>query len=283
MILLRIPMFCDIDLARRIDGVEARLVAAIVDHVRAEAPQVDAWREDVAGGTALFAGAGNPVNKVIGIGFDGPPSSDDLERLERRFGMSGAPVRVEMATLARAESHTALSARGYVLQGFENVLGRRLDAAEAQPPRDASIAVREVGAADIESWLRTLVEGFAVPDESGAGGEEPLPSADDLLGVFRQIFLAGGFHRYVATVDGNIAGGAIARFDGEVAFFGGAATLPAWRRRGVQRALFETRLRDARRAGCSLAVLSTQPGSTSQANAQRRGFDLLYSRAVWLK
>ena len=36
-------------------------------------------------------------------------------------------------------------------------------------------------------------------------------------------------------------------------------------------------------AGCDVAVIVTQPGSTSQQNAQRRGFGLLYTRAVLVK
>jgi len=36
-------------------------------------------------------------------------------------------------------------------------------------------------------------------------------------------------------------------------------------------------------AGCDVAVIITQPGSKSQQNAQRRGFDLLYTRAVLVK
>jgi GNAT superfamily N-acetyltransferase len=273
-------MFCDMALAQRIDAVEARLVSAIVDHVGREAPALGAWREDVAGGTALFAGAGNPVNKVIGVGFEAPPSSADLDRLETRFHGAGVPVRIEMSTLARAESHTALSARGYRLLGFENVLARPIDAT-AEPATEVGIDVRPVDAAMLDPWLRAVVEGFAVPDESGAGGDEPLPPADALLGLFRHVFTAPGYQRYVALLDGAIAGGAIAWFDGDVAFLGGAATVPASRRRGVQRALFEARLRDAWQAGCSLAVLGTQPGTTSQRNAQRRGFCLLYARAVW--
>ena len=31
------------------------------------------------------------------------------------------------------------------------------------------------------------------------------------------------------------------------------------------------------------AVITTQPGSKSQQNAQRQGFDLLYTRAVLVK
>ena len=37
------------------------------------------------------------------------------------------------------------------------------------------------------------------------------------------------------------------------------------------------------RMPCDVAVITTQPGSKSQQNAQRQGFDLLYTRAVLVK
>ena len=63
----------------------------------------------------------------------------------------------------------------------------------------------------------------------------------------------------------------------------GAATAPAFRRRGIQSALLAARLADATVAGCDVAVVTVQPGSKSQQNVQRRGFDLLYTRAVLAK
>jgi GNAT superfamily N-acetyltransferase len=71
----------------------------------------------------------------------------------------------------------------------------------------------------------------------------------------------------------RIAGDGIAQLTG-------AATAPAHRRHGVQSALLAARLADAAGAGCEVAVIVTQPGSKSQQNAQRQGFDLLYTRAV---
>jgi ribosomal protein S18 acetylase RimI-like enzyme len=68
-----------------------------------------------------------------------------------------------------------------------------------------------------------------------------------------------------------------------VAQLTGAATAPTHRRRGVQSALLAARLADAAAAGCDLAVVTTQPASRSQQNVQRRGFDLLYTRAVLVK
>jgi N-acetylglutamate synthase-like GNAT family acetyltransferase len=89
--------------------------------------------------------------------------------------------------------------------------------------------------------------------------------------------------RYVALRDGIFAGGAGLRIAEGVAQFAGAATAPVHRRRGIQAALLSARLVDATAAGCDVAVIVTQPGSKSQHNAQRRGFDLLYTRAVLVK
>ena len=68
-----------------------------------------------------------------------------------------------------------------------------------------------------------------------------------------------------------------------VAQLTGAATAPTHRHRGVQTALLSARLADATAAGRDIAVITTQPGSKSQHNAQRRGFDLLYTRAILVK
>ena len=95
--------------------------------------------------------------------------------------------------------------------------------------------------------------------------------------------MSAGFFRYVARVDGALAGGAGLRVSDGIAQFCGASTLPAFRRRGVQSALLRRRLTDARDAGCDVAIVTTQPGSKSNRNAQRQGFALLYPRAVLIK
>jgi ribosomal protein S18 acetylase RimI-like enzyme len=73
------------------------------------------------------------------------------------------------------------------------------------------------------------------------------------------------------------------RISDGLAQLSGAATLPAHRRRGVQSALLRARLVDAAAAGCDLAVVTTDPGSKSQENVQRAGFELLYARAILVR
>jgi hypothetical protein len=68
-----------------------------------------------------------------------------------------------------------------------------------------------------------------------------------------------------------------------LAVLGGASTLPTFRRRGLQTALQHARLKLAARDGCDLAMTITQPGSTSQRNAERRGFCVAYTRCKLIR
>jgi len=66
-----------------------------------------------------------------------------------------------------------------------------------------------------------------------------------------------------------------------VALFGGSATVPELRRRGLQAALLEERMRYAFAAGCDLAMMVAEAGSNSQRNAERKGFRVGYTRMKW--
>lgn len=130
--------------------------------------------------------------------------------------------------------------------------------------------------------MDAAVTGFSHPDEQGVQGEA-LPPRDELERLLRPFVRVDGFCRYGAYIDGQLAGVATLRLDHGIAQLAGAATLPQFRRRGVQTALLKHRLAEAAQAGCDVAVMTTQPGSKSQENGHRQGFALLYSRAVLVK
>lgn len=234
----------------------------------------------IAGGVACFAEDGSPFNKVAGLGFDGVPNAADLDEVEQAFAAHGAVTQVELAHLADPAIGVLLTGRGYRLESYENVLGLALDGREerAAPP---GIVVRPSGDDEFDQWLDVVADGVAHPDTQGVPWHEKFPRETYLRAEHHMA--AAGVRRYVALRDGVFAGGAGLRVSEGVAQFAGAATTPAHRRRGVQSALLSTRLADATTAGCDIAVITTQPGSTSQQNAQRQGFDLLYTRAVLVK
>jgi GNAT superfamily N-acetyltransferase len=119
------------------------------------------------------------------------------------------------------------------------------------------------------------------PDTEGVPSHEDFPR-EIVENAERDIEQAGAT-TYLAFCDGVVAGGGSMRMSEGVAQLTGTAKSPAYRRRGVQTALLSTRLADAVRARCDIAVVTTQPGSKSQENVQRRGFHLLYTRAVLVK
>jgi GNAT superfamily N-acetyltransferase len=275
----RVPLFCDTALAGRIERVEAQLITGCCEAARRR-PGMAGFASPVVGGGASFAGEGSPYNKVAGLGFAGVPDPDALDEIERAFAACACPVQVELAHLADPEIGALLTARGYRLESFENVLGRDL-AGGFQPVTPPGVEVRRSGADELEAWLDVVAEGSASPDTQGVPSHEEFPR-EVIVGAERDGITAGAV-RYAGLRGGIIAGGATMRIAEGVAQLTGAATAPAHRRRGVQTALLSARLADAATAGCDIAVIVTQPGSKSQQNAQRQGFDLLYARAVLVR
>ena len=277
----RSPLFCDAALAERIERVEAQLVAKGSEAARRRRADTAGFVIPVAGGVASFADEGSPLNKVAGLGFGGVPSAAALDEIERAFAARGAPVQIELAHLVEPAIGALLTERGYRLVSFENVLGLALTG-EPERVTPPGVEVRPSGDDEFEPWLDVVAAAVAHPDSQGVPQHEEFPR-EVIVRAMRDFTAGAGVMRYVAVRDGVIAGGASFRITEGVAQLTGAATAPAHRRRGVQTALLSARLADAAAAGCDIAVITTQPASKSQQNAQRRGFDLLYTRAVLVK
>lgn len=276
----RTPLFCDIALAARIERAEARLIGDANRAASRRRGTAGGFVIPVAGGVASFADPGSPYNKVAGLGFADLPDAAALDGIEAAFAAAEAPVQVELAHLADPALLDLLTARGYRLTGFENVLGRTLNE-PSEKVIPAGIQVRLSDPDELDSWIELTVDAEVHPDTQGIPMEE-FPR-DVLEKAERDSAAIEGITRYLALRGGQPAGAASMRLTDGIAQLTGAATLPVHRRRGVQTALVSTRLADAAAAGAEIAVVTTQPGSTSQQNMQRRGFDLLYTRAVLVK
>jgi len=272
-------MFCDTGLAARIECAEAQLITQWNDVTRHRRGELAGFAMPIGGGVASYAEPDSPINKVAGLGFAARPDPVDFDAIERAYAARGAPVQAEVASLADPTLLELLAERGYRLAAFENVLGRPLgDAVESVAP--PGIEVHPSGEDEFDAWLGVVVEATLTPDTQGVPWQEEFPR-EILENAERDT--AGLVQRYLATVDGVPAGGGSMRLADGVAQLTGAATAPAFRRRGIQSALLAARLADATVAGCDVAVITVQPGSRSQQNAQRRGFGLLYTRAVLVK
>lgn len=284
-------LFADADLARRIESAESALTMDLAAAVQLRTQPGHVFCSRLGGGVAVHVGDAAPFNKLIGVGLSGPLTPDDLSQLaevERVFAQRNTPVQAELCTLADGSVFHTLCSRGYVLVAFENVLGCTLDPArgETVQPRTASVSVEPLRAPDrlaALAWMDAVVTGFAHPDAVPGGASHESFPREAIEQSMRDLVDLPGFVRYIGRVDGEIAGGASLRIHQSVAQLCGSATVPAQRRRGLQSALLARRLQDAATAGCDTAVITTQPGSKSQQNAQRSGFSLLYSRAILLR
>ena len=274
------PLFCDVPLAERIEGGETRFMALCGEAARRRAG-TEGFVLPLAGGTAIFAGPDAPFNKVAGLGFAGVPEEAALDEVERAYAARGAPVQVELAHLADPAVGALLTSRGYRLESFENVLGLALDGREPERAAPPGVEIRPSGDEELGPWLDLVADAFAHADTQGVPSHEDFPR-EALTDAMRD-FAAAGVRRYAAVSDDTLAGGASLRVSEGIAQLAGAATAPAHRRRGIQSAFLTRRLSDARVEGCDLAVVTTQPGSKSQQNVQRQGFDLLYTRAILVK
>ena len=263
-----------LDLARRIDRAEIDFCALAAG---AGTPDGVASLE-VAGGRALCSFAGSPLNKVLGLGLGSPVDDADLDAIEEFYDERGIPVQIELCPLAVPGLSARLTKRGYQLQAFENQLAREIGA-ESWPETGPRVTQSAPDQDDL--WLHVAATGFAAADGSGAAGAAP-PA--DLLENIKKVmngFMHPDFERLLVWVDDEAAGAANAYVIDGILGIAGTATLPAFRRRGVQPAVVAHALNRAR-GRATLAMATTEPGSISQRNFERFGFQVIYTRAIFV-
>ncbi len=267
------PLILDLALARRIELAEAHAAVDCAEALERMRPGGVGAVERIAGGFAIYCGAGSPVTQAVGLGLDGAVSEEEFDRLEEFYRSRNEAVRVETCPLADASLVRHFGERGYRVTEFSNVmalpLGESSSAAvetTGNPP--AGVTIERIGKQQMDLWTLTVSQGFA----------ENFPVTQEILEVMKMFALGASVECYLARVDGAVAGGATLALRQGVAGLLGASTLPAFRNRGVQTALLKERLRRAMTENCDLAVCIAQPGSSSQRNVVRQGFSVLYTR-----
>jgi hypothetical protein len=262
--------FAGLDLARRLEAAEALNGAECAEAQRLLDPAVGATVREVAGGSAIFVGPGSPLTHAVGLGMHGPVLPEELDRLEAFYRARGATVSVDLCPLADASLLELLGSRGYRTTEFMNVLIRPLTGLEIAPPE---IPIRLVNAGEEELWARTVGRGFLEKDALTA--EE--------MDVGRNIFHMPGSLCYLAFAGNHaVAAGAMAMHGGLATLFADSTTA-GFRGIGLQSALIRERLRTALGAACDLAAASTLPGSVSQRNYERNGFQVAYTKAILVR
>ncbi len=254
-------IFADLALARRLEAAEAA-------NARGCSVGEGTAVAEMAGGWVIFAGAASPLTQAVGVGLHGPVRGAELDAIEGFLTSRGARVSLDVCPLADATLVEGLAARGYRVTEFNNVLVKPLAGAEIVfTPR-----VRRALAGESDLWSHTVGRGFFEQVE--------LTTAE--MDVGRAIFAMPEALCYLAaTESGQAAGGAAAALRDGLAILFADSTVAAFRRQGLQRELISARLNEALARGCDLATASTAPGSASQRNYERMGFQVVYTKVTF--
>ena len=257
------------ELAGRLEYAEAVDAAGCVEAASRLDRNSEAAVKAAAGGYLTFCGVESPLTHAIGVGMHGPLTSKDIDEVEYFFRCRKAPVSIDVCPHADPSLYDILSQRGYRITEFNNALVRPLP---ADPPSAvAGVKVRPASPDEIETFATTIVRGFF--------GRDEMTDAELRLGrlLIRMPSTTGYFAQYPGS--DPIAGGCMS-IRNRVANFFGDATRRDERGHGAHTALIAERLRFASNAGCDLATALTQPGSTSQRNYQRLGFEIAYTKCT---
>ncbi|HWY71395.1 MAG TPA: hypothetical protein VNX88_22200 [Terriglobales bacterium] len=264
-------LFTDHSLACRLERAEAVANARFVEARARVFPDSGAAWIEVAGAYAMYDGARSPCTQTFGLGLFQMPTSGDMDRIESFFKERRAPVFHEVSPLSDKALLPLLNERGYKPVELSNVMFMALRERDPGVAQNESLRVRIARAEERDLWARTAAEGWREFGEI----------ADLMLELMRVSVEREDSASFLVECGGQvIATGSLAIHDG-VALFAGASTVLEWRRRGAQRLLFESRCRFALDAGCDLAMVCTEPGSSSQRNAERQGFRVAYTRTKW--
>jgi hypothetical protein len=266
-------IYSDRTLSQKLERAEACSNAAFVESRARLQPESEADWIDVGGVYAMFDGVDSPCTQTFGLGLFDEITDVEMDEVESFFADRGAPVFHEVSPMAGASITELLNRRGYQPVELSSVMYRSLDRLSLDGgQRNDSISTRVIEESEVDLWAKTSANGWATEHESLA----------DFMFGFGQISArcAGGFP-YLAELDGMPIATGMLFIQGEIAVLAGASTIPEGRNNGAQNALLRDRLKFAAEHGCTLAMMGASPGSQSQKNAQKNGFNIAYTRTKW--
>lgn len=261
----------DVDgvLVRRLEATAAKASLDLIDALRRLDPASAATGREFLGGALIAMGPGRYVNRAIGVTLN-EVSPADADVIEDFFVDRKLNPMVELSSWAPNSTLAELARRDFVPRWFRSVFALA-PSTSAPAATSTDLQIEPVGDADLERWLDVFNRGFEAEH-----GEARV--ANDEIG--RASFILPNSQTFLACLDGEDVGcGSMQIVDG-VAWLGGAATIPAFRNRGVQAALVAHRLHFAADARCDLAAVTALSNGPSARNIVRLGFQHTHTQVV---
>ncbi|AGG06779.1 N-acetyltransferase [Dehalococcoides mccartyi] len=249
---------------RRVDYVAAR--------VRLH-PDADSCVREFKGAFLIYDGAESPVNRVMCLGLKEALLEEDLPGIEEFYAVHGLKAMLDVCPLVEENMVYILGKRGYTVYQFDSVLVHEVSSFQLEIKEPPGIVIWPVNKNNYLTWLEVVSHGFS-------SAESDLMS---MQSICEPNYHSRNSSAYLAYLDGKPAGGGVLYVRGHMAELGGDATLPDFRRRGVQTALIQHRMKIARKMGVRQMIFVSAPGNSSERNARRAGFEMAYSRTLLLQ
>ncbi|NOX32055.1 MAG: GNAT family N-acetyltransferase [Actinobacteria bacterium] len=266
-------------LAVRVERASAGNLVRLGRTIRSQDPTWGTQVFSVADGVAVLCGDGFFVNALFAAGLTEQVSANDLDQFEQRCAAMGLPSSIEISSATRPELARFLPKRGYETSGSVEAFTIEMD--DAQITRVEFEVAQSGPNLTIESANEGLL-GLWQETCAAAWGHTSVEArrASDTFAAAAAIVDGPGLLIARDESDGRpVATASVTIHDG-VATLGGMSTLPAERRRGIQKALIAHRLGFARSMGCDLAYTTAVTGGDSARNLARHGFQHLHTKTT---
>lgn len=227
----------------------------------------------VRGNTHAFAVKhipGPAFNTVRGL------NENDLYYLDEIFSFYeqlSIDFRVEVTPLNSSEHLLRkLSDKGYYQSGFHT----SFLSSEPKISNDSmfhDIEVRSLKKDEFDLFAAIYVNAFGLPSFIQDG----IKQNNQIL------YDVPGWEFYLALRHNVPVGIGVLYVEEELATLAAAATLPAFRGMGVQRALLRRRMEKAFEKGAKYVTSEATFGSASHRNMEREGLKMAYTKAIWTK
>ena len=213
------------------------------------------------------------LNRALGAGTIAAITPRLLDRIERHYERNGRAATFGIATgCVPASQLRLLERRGYAPTGDEGQLIYAYTRAQLPPmPAIDRLVIERVGPQDARLYAAT---GFASFRERGPGF---VPIIESLIRTRRR-----GVRAYLGRVAGEPAATGMLFDVGPVGALGNGSVLPAFRGRGLQKALIVHRMREAHARGKRIFFGETE-NPASAHNLEDLGWRLLFKEIDWAR
>lgn len=224
----------------------------------------------VGSGSAHFLGTDSFLSQVVAWGFDADNEEllEQLDLIEKFYRKNNhSKIDIELSPLCGSHTASLLSSAGFIVSEFNNICIHDLS--------DLSLdgnffdeTVKVTNSYELNEWASIIATGF----DCVAATQQFLDYA-----------MSENVTAFHITQDNHIvSGGTIAIHNG-IADLGVTSTLQAHRGKGMQKHLLQARLNFAKENNACYAIVTTEPGSISDLNAIKMGFDRAYTRVKFTK